>query len=47
MADAPSGALNFRGCNDRRNIQLLYAPCNLSKGSADPIGFARRIGRLL
>lgn len=35
------------GGNDRRNIQILCAPCNLSKGASDPIDFARRIGRLL
>lgn len=35
------------GSNRRSNIQLLCAPCNLTKHAADPIEFAQRIGRLL
>ncbi len=35
------------GGNDRRNLQLLCAPCNLTKGDRDPIDFVQSIGRLL
>lgn len=35
------------GTNDRTNIQLLCAPCNLTKAARDPIDDARRLGRLL
>jgi 5-methylcytosine-specific restriction endonuclease McrA len=35
------------GSNRRSNIQLLCAPCNLAKHAADPIDYAKRIGRLL
>jgi 5-methylcytosine-specific restriction endonuclease McrA len=35
------------GSNRRSNIQLLCAPCNLSKHASDPIDYAQRIGRLL
>lgn len=39
--------LALGGSNDRTNIQLLCAHCNISKGARDPIEDARRIGRLL
>lgn len=35
------------GSNDRRNIQLLCAPCNLKKGASDPINYAQSLGRLI
>lgn len=35
------------GTNDRANLQILCAPCNLSKGGLDPIDYSRRIGLLL
>jgi 5-methylcytosine-specific restriction endonuclease McrA len=35
------------GTNWIRNIQLLCAPCNLTKGPKDPIVWARENGRLL
>lgn len=35
------------GSNDRSNLRYLCAPCNLSKGSKDPIDFARERGLLL
>lgn len=38
----------FRGgANDRRNLQLLCAPCNLSKGRRHPIDHAIRHGVLV
>lgn len=39
--------LSRGGSNWPRNLQLLCAPCNLSKHAADPIDFAQRTGRLL
>ena len=35
------------GGNGRRNLQLLCAPCNLSKNAKDPIVWAQENGRLL
>lgn len=35
------------GSNDRQNLQVTCARCNTSKRAADPIDFARRLGRLL
>lgn len=35
------------GSNDRRNLQVLCAPCNLSKHARDPIDHARSLGMLL
>lgn len=35
------------GPNDRRNLQLLCAPCNMKKGAQDPIQFAQSLGGLL
>lgn len=35
------------GTNGRENLQLLCAPCNLSKGSKDPIKFMQERGFLL
>lgn len=35
------------GSNDRRNLQLLCPPCNLSKSHKDPIEWAQSKGRLL
>lgn len=35
------------GSNDRRNLQILCAPCNHSKYSRDPIEFMQSLGRLL
>ena len=35
------------GAHDRRNLQLLCAPCNLSKGARDPIDHARTLGLLI
>lgn len=35
------------GSNDRRNLQLLCAPCNHSKNATHPIDYARRHGHLL
>jgi len=35
------------GTNDKYNLQLLCAPCNLSKNRKDPIDFMQKIGFLL
>lgn len=35
------------GTNDRRNLQLLCAPCNQSKSARDPIEFMQDRGKLL
>lgn len=35
------------GRNDKRNLQILCAPCNLKKAASDPIDFARSVGMLL
>lgn len=35
------------GTDDRRNLQILCAPCNQSKSARDPIEFMRAQGRLL
>jgi 5-methylcytosine-specific restriction endonuclease McrA len=35
------------GTNDRKNIQILCAPCNLSKGSKHPTEWALQNGRLI
>lgn len=40
-------ALSAGGTNDIGNIDLLCAPCNLRKGSKDPIVWAAQNGRLL
>ena len=40
-------ALARGGSNDKRNLQILCAPCNQSKSSRDPIEFMRSKGRLL
>lgn len=39
--------LKLGGSNRRSNLQLLCAPCNLSKGATHPVEFARSIGRLI
>lgn len=39
--------LSLGGSNDRFNIQLLCAPCNLSKNAMHPFDFARKHGNLL
>lgn len=39
--------LALGGSNDRKNLQLLHARCNRSKGARDPIDDMRRLGRLL
>jgi hypothetical protein len=33
--------------NDKYNLQLLCAPCNLSKRAKDPIEFNQSLGLLL
>lgn len=40
-------ALANGGTNWPRNLQLLCEPCNLHKHDADPLDFARRMGKLL
>jgi 5-methylcytosine-specific restriction endonuclease McrA len=40
-------ALACNGTNERRNIQILCKKCNLDKGAADPLVFARSLGKLL
>lgn len=40
-------ALKNGGTNDRRNLQLLCRPCNLSKSARDPIEFMQERGMLL
>ena len=40
-------ALANGGTNERCNIQVLCAPCNLRKGRKDPIDYARSQGMLL
>lgn len=40
-------ALSRGGKHQDDNMQLLCPRCNLSKGSCDPIDWARRMGRLL
>lgn len=35
------------GDNTPRNLQILCPPCNLSKGSRDPLDHMRQLGRLL
>jgi 5-methylcytosine-specific restriction endonuclease McrA len=39
--------LSKGGTNDRRNLQLACAACNVSKKDRDPIRHAQRLGRLL
>jgi 5-methylcytosine-specific restriction endonuclease McrA len=39
--------LALGGLNTRSNIQLLCQPCNLKKGSRDPIDHSRAIGLLI
>lgn len=39
--------LSRGGLNDRKNLQMLCALCNLSKGPKDQIDFMREQGRLL
>jgi hypothetical protein len=39
--------LAIGGTNDRRNMQLLCATCNFTKGAKHPIDFAQRHGMLL
>lgn len=39
--------LSKGGSNDKYNIQLLCAPCNLSKRAKDPIEFNQSLGLLL
>lgn len=40
-------AVSKGGTNDRRNLQLLCAPCNLAKSARDPIVHAQTLGMLL
>lgn len=35
------------GSDDRRNLQILCRPCNMTKGRKHPLEFARQEGRLL
>ena len=39
--------LSSGGSNDRRNLQILCVPCNLSKSKLDPLVFMRSKGMLL
>lgn len=39
--------LKSGGSNDRRNLQILCAPCNQSKSARDPIAFMQMKGMLL
>jgi len=39
--------LSRGGSNDKYNLQLLCAPCNLSKSAKDPIEFNQSLGLLL
>ena len=39
--------LALGGSNDRKNLQLLCAPCNLAKQAVHPVVFAQRRGLLL
>lgn len=39
--------LSKGGGNGRRNLQILCAPCNLSKSKLDPLDFMRKKGKLL
>ncbi len=40
-------AISRGGSNDRSNLQLLCAPCNVAKGAKDAIDFAQSKGLLL
>ncbi|MER9768954.1 HNH endonuclease [Mesorhizobium sp. M0189] len=35
------------GSNDRRNLQVTCARCNISKGAKDPLEYAKFIGKLI
>lgn len=39
--------LAIGGSNDRRNLQILCQPCNLTKHATHPVDFAQRHGMLL